>query len=300
MSLGKLPQQVVRTTEDGTKHKFTRAFDIGHFSVALGDETLDLNINEISEDDIGTYFCGTVKANVVEFGSGTFLLFQAEKIKWQLQTEMFFKNRQYSTVQCSLQAVTESCKEENNVYWFRHGSNKSHSGIIYTHGNRSDQCKTNFDAGSPTRTCVYNLPRSYTRHSDGGTYYCAVVACGEILFGNGAKVDVEENTRWIVTVLTICNVISVIITVLGGLLYKNQQKRQGQGQVTRHPNKVTDTNGLNYAAFRFAQKPYTSGISVMNNSDVYAQHDGHELATKLNSCFVDSSLVSNIQMSQTK
>ncbi|KAK1784407.1 hypothetical protein P4O66_013939 [Electrophorus voltai] len=194
MSLGKLPQQVVRTTEDGTKHRFAPAFDNGHFTVALGEETFDLNINEVSEDDIGTYFCGTVKANVIEFACGTLLLFQDEKIKWQLQTEMIFKNREYSTVQCSLHAVNESCTEEHSVYWFRHGSNKSHPGIIYSHGNRSDQCKTDSGAGSLTRTCVYNLPRSYTRHSDGGTYYCAVAACGEILFGNGTKVDVEGKT----------------------------------------------------------------------------------------------------------
>ncbi|KAK1784186.1 hypothetical protein P4O66_020692 [Electrophorus voltai] len=264
MSLGKVPQYIMRTAENGTKYRFARAFLNSHFAVSVSEEKFDLIINDVSEDDIGTYFCGTVKANGVEFGSGTLLLFQAEKIKWQLQTEMVFKNREYSTVQCSLQAVTESCTGEHSVYWFRHGSNKSHPGIIYTHGNRSDQCKTDSDAGSPTWTCVYDLPRSYTRYSDGGTYYCAVAACGEILFGNGTKVDVEENTRWIV--LTICNVISVvIITVLGGLLCKNQQKR-----LLNYI--IEDTGGLNYAALRFAQKPYTSGIStVMDKSDVYAQ-----------------------------
>ncbi|XP_035375635.1 uncharacterized protein LOC113568807 [Electrophorus electricus] len=272
MSLGKVPQYIMRTFEDSTKYRFARAFENGHFTVSVSEVMFDLIINDVSEDDIGTYFCGTVKANVVEFGSGTLLLFQAEKIKWQLQTEMVFKDREYSTVQCSLQAVTESCSGEHSVYWFRHGSNKSRPEIIYTHGNRSDQCKTDSDAGSPTWTCVYDLPRRYTNYSDGGTYYCAVAACGEIFFGNGTKVDVEENNRWIVTALIICNVSSVIIIMaLCGLLYKNHQKGSVNGQ-SSPSNKVEDTDGLNYAALRFAQKPSSSGISrVKDNSDVYAR-----------------------------
>ncbi|XP_035392589.1 uncharacterized protein LOC113569453 [Electrophorus electricus] len=256
MSLGKLPQQVVRTTEDGTKHRFAPAFDNGHFTVALGEETFDLNINEVSEDDIGTYFCGTVKANVIEFACGTLLLFQAEKIKRQLQTEMVFKNREYSTVQCSLHVVNESCTEEHSVYWFRHGSNKSHPGIIYSHGNRSDQCKTDSDAGSLTRTCVYNLPRSYTRHSDGGTYYCAVAACGELLFGNGTKVyvDVEEYNLWIVIALATSSIFNVIMVVLVGILFKNQQKGASNYNQT-HINQAEDFDVSNYTAVRFTQKP---------------------------------------------
>ncbi|XP_076829177.1 uncharacterized protein LOC143475274 [Brachyhypopomus gauderio] len=261
MSLGKVPQLVVRISDAGTKHRFARAFDNGHFAVDPGEEKFDLIIKEVSEDDRGTYFCGMMKTNVVEFVSGTHLLFHAEKIKWQLQTEMVFKNGEYSTLQCSMQTVTASCAEEHSVYWFSHGSNKSHPGIIYTHGNGSDQCTTGSDAGSPTRTCVYDLPRNYTKHSDGGIYYCAVAACGEILIGNGAKVDVEENNKWTVIGLTAVNVISVIIIiVLGGLLYKNQQKGSDKGQ-PRHSNKVEDPDYLNYAALRFAQKPSTSEIT---------------------------------------
>ncbi|CAB1351610.1 unnamed protein product [Coregonus sp. 'balchen'] len=47
---------------------------------------------------------------------------------------------------------------------------------------------TRSDAGS----CVYNLPKRNLSLSDAGTYYCAVASCGEILFGNGTKLDIHK------------------------------------------------------------------------------------------------------------
>ncbi|KAJ8337701.1 hypothetical protein SKAU_G00366670 [Synaphobranchus kaupii] len=40
--------------------------------------------------------------------------------------------------------------------------------------------------------CVYNFPKRNLSLSDAGTYYCAVATCGEILFGNGTKLDIER------------------------------------------------------------------------------------------------------------
>ncbi len=42
---------------------------------------------------------------------------------------------------------------------------------------------------SQTQSCVYNLFKSNVSHSDAGIYYCAVAACGEILFGKGAELN---------------------------------------------------------------------------------------------------------------
>ncbi|KAG7465337.1 hypothetical protein MATL_G00175350 [Megalops atlanticus] len=40
-------------------------------------------------------------------------------------------------------------------------------------------------------SCVYKLPKRNLSPSDAGTYYCAVATCGEILFGNGTRLDVQ-------------------------------------------------------------------------------------------------------------
>uniref|UniRef100_A0A4W4E3Z4 Ig-like domain-containing protein n=1 Tax=Electrophorus electricus TaxID=8005 RepID=A0A4W4E3Z4_ELEEL len=153
-------------------------------------------INNAQVSDSATYYCGNAQSNIVKFGKatksivkGNFCLCYLSVLQQPVLEPVHPGN--FVTLQCTVLTENYSCSGEHSVYWFRHGSNKSRPEIIYTHGNRSDQCKTDSDAGSPTWTCVYDLPRSYTRHSGGGTYYCAVAACGEILFGNGTKVDVS-------------------------------------------------------------------------------------------------------------
>lgn len=101
-------------------------------------------------------------------------------------TEMVMENGESLALQCSVQAFNSSC-EEQSVFWFRQRSGESHPGIIYTHGDGSEECKKSSEAGSPTQSCVYTLPNLTT--SDNGTFYCAVAACGKILFGNGIKVE---------------------------------------------------------------------------------------------------------------
>ncbi|CAM4517213.1 unnamed protein product [Leuciscus chuanchicus] len=91
-----------------------------------------------------------------------------------------------AALQCAV--VTQSCAGEHNVYWFRHESGESPPGIIYTQERRNAQCERRSDGNSTTHKCVYNLPKNISRY-DGGIYYCAVATCGEILIGEGRKVD---------------------------------------------------------------------------------------------------------------
>uniref|UniRef100_A0A8C8FDZ4 Ig-like domain-containing protein n=1 Tax=Oncorhynchus tshawytscha TaxID=74940 RepID=A0A8C8FDZ4_ONCTS len=93
------------------------------------------------------------------------------------------------TLNCTIH--TETCAGEHSVYWFRHGSGESRPRIIYTHGDRSNQCEKISEAGFPPQSCVFNLPKRNLSLSDAGTYYCAVASCGEILFGNGTKLDID-------------------------------------------------------------------------------------------------------------
>uniref|UniRef100_A0A4W4E4P2 Ig-like domain-containing protein n=1 Tax=Electrophorus electricus TaxID=8005 RepID=A0A4W4E4P2_ELEEL len=74
---------------------------------------------------------------------------------------------------------------------FRHDSGESLPGIIHTHGDSSDQCKKSSKARSPTQSCVNELLVENLSLSDAGTYYCALAICGEIIFGNGTKLDIK-------------------------------------------------------------------------------------------------------------
>uniref|UniRef100_A0A4W6FAQ2 Ig-like domain-containing protein n=1 Tax=Lates calcarifer TaxID=8187 RepID=A0A4W6FAQ2_LATCA len=90
------------------------------------------------------------------------------------------------TFQCS-----KTCLEDHHVYWFRARSDKSHPSLIYAHRNHSDTCEEGPEVHSPQK-CVYSFSKNVSS-SDAGTYYCAVATCGEIIFGNGTKLDIEGN-----------------------------------------------------------------------------------------------------------
>uniref|UniRef100_A0A3B3HBU6 Ig-like domain-containing protein n=1 Tax=Oryzias latipes TaxID=8090 RepID=A0A3B3HBU6_ORYLA len=90
------------------------------------------------------------------------------------------------TLNCTVH--TGSCDEEHRVYWFK-DSEDSHPGLIYTHGARNDQCERKNN--TQTHSCVYKLSIKNLTEPHAGIYFCAVVSCGHILFGNGTKLDLR-------------------------------------------------------------------------------------------------------------
>ncbi|XP_053097937.1 immunoglobulin alpha-2 heavy chain-like isoform X3 [Pangasianodon hypophthalmus] len=269
-SFGKAPQWVGRGGESSFRPD--AEFNDGRLSTSVNKNLLNLNIKEIKEQDTGTYFCAKLLGSSLHFGSGTLLVVEAEEMKRHPPTLTVMENGESLTLQCSVQAFNSSC-EEQSVYWFRNGSGESYPGIIYTHGDGSDECKKSSEAGSPTQSCVYTLPKRKLTTSDNGTFYCAVAACGQILFSNGTEVkviQVKENC-WIVFVLTTSNTISIIvIMVLTGVLLKERK-----GASNNHPNNTNqadDEDVLNYAAVSFAKKPSSSRTSRdKHHEDVYSQ-----------------------------
>uniref|UniRef100_A0A3B1J6J3 Ig-like domain-containing protein n=1 Tax=Astyanax mexicanus TaxID=7994 RepID=A0A3B1J6J3_ASTMX len=127
-----------------------------------------------STSDSATYFCAAAYYTAIALSDCTVLV-----LRVQLGGD--------TTLQCSI--LTDNSAGDHSVYWFRHGSGESDPGIIFTHGNRSDQCKNSSETVSPTQSCIYKLPKNKLSLSDAGTYYCAVAACGEIIFGKGTKLD---------------------------------------------------------------------------------------------------------------
>uniref|UniRef100_A0A8C7Q6W1 Ig-like domain-containing protein n=1 Tax=Oncorhynchus mykiss TaxID=8022 RepID=A0A8C7Q6W1_ONCMY len=158
-----------------------------------GEYSCNLTISKTEPGDSATYYCSTAAIYEQTFGEGTVLFVKESNSMSVLQQPVSESVHPGDSVTLKCTIHIETCAGEHSVYWFRHGSGESHPGIIYTHGDKSDQCEKSPKAGSPTQSCVYNLPKRNLSFSDAGTYYCAVASCGEILFGNGTKLDIEEH-----------------------------------------------------------------------------------------------------------
>ncbi|XP_024292131.1 uncharacterized protein LOC112260997 [Oncorhynchus tshawytscha] len=161
-------------------------------SVERGVDSCNLNISKTESGDSATYYCGVMEEGELTFGEGTVLIVKGSESNSMsvLQQPVSESVQPGDSVTLNCRIHTETCAGEHSVYWFRHGSGESRPGIIYTHGDWSDQCEKSPEAGSPTQSCVYNLPKRNLSLSDAGTYYCAVASCGEILFGNRTKLDI--------------------------------------------------------------------------------------------------------------
>uniref|UniRef100_A0A3B3S8C3 Ig-like domain-containing protein n=1 Tax=Paramormyrops kingsleyae TaxID=1676925 RepID=A0A3B3S8C3_9TELE len=168
------------------------------------EEINHLIISNTQDSDSAMYYCGATSLHIVHFGNGT-LLVTGMPVSDTVQPG------DSVSLQCTIE--TGSCAGEHSVYWFRHGSGESLPGVIYTHGNRSDECEKSPEAGSPTRSCVYSLPKRNLSLSDAGTYYCAVAMCGEILFGNGNCLEMLVNKKKVVTLYLKYSIIPGIILV---------------------------------------------------------------------------------------
>ncbi|KAM9406509.1 uncharacterized protein ACWYII_026972 isoform 2-T2 [Salvelinus alpinus] len=162
--------------------------------VMRGDSSYNLTIFKTEPGDSATYYCFTSGIYELTFGEGTVLIVKdSESNSMSVLQQPVSESVQPGdsvTLNCTIH--TETCAGEHSVYWFRHGSGGSRPGIIYTHGDRSDQCEKISEAGSSPQSCIYNLPKRNLSLSDDGTYYCAVASCGEILFGNGTKLDIDR------------------------------------------------------------------------------------------------------------
>lgn len=88
------------------------------------------------------------------------------------------------TLQCSV--LYEHSTTDIRMFWFRSDSGKPVPEILYTY-NQSNQCETD-----STRSCTFKLSKNISSQMDTGTYYCAVVTCGTILFGNGTKINISK------------------------------------------------------------------------------------------------------------
>uniref|UniRef100_A0A667ZJK9 Ig-like domain-containing protein n=1 Tax=Myripristis murdjan TaxID=586833 RepID=A0A667ZJK9_9TELE len=164
-----------------------------HFKLEIETNGTRLKISELQHSDSATYFCVSSYSNNFEFANGVTLSVKGSGLNIQAvvhQSEsQTIQPGDSVTLNCTVH--TGTCDGEHSVYWFR-SSGHSQPRAIYTHGVTDDQCERK--PTTHTQTCVYNLPMKSLNLPDAGTYYCAVLSCGEILFGNGTKKDIESES----------------------------------------------------------------------------------------------------------
>ncbi|KAM7417275.1 hypothetical protein PAMA_017095 [Pampus argenteus] len=195
----------VQTVAVGSFGKITvtKQFKESRFTVAKEDTLYVLIITNVSKEDEAAYFCqkGTTLSRTS--ANGTFLAVNENNQQESVYVRQSPEKASVPlgdtlTLQCSLLYTntaenTDQCPDEHSVYWFRAASAGFHPGFVSTHRNRSDE--------RVERSCVYSLSKTIQDSSDTGTYYCAVVTCGEILFGEGTNVETSSELGSVVLVL---------------------------------------------------------------------------------------------------
>ncbi|XP_075890139.1 uncharacterized protein LOC142893448 [Nelusetta ayraudi] len=247
--LGQKPQLISTLRVSDKKESFHKGFENNpRFTLDTGTGRNHLNITRLSSSDSAFYYCIRFTTYDVKPIS---LFFVSVK-------NSFLFHQSLSTDQ-SGNSVTPncivdigSCGEEHSVYWFR-DSGGSHPGLIYTQGGSNDQCER--INNTQTHTCVYNLPMKSLNLSHTGTYYCAVAACGHILFGNVNKLDIESKEVFLVYLLSgalACT--SILVVFQSVLLYRNrrQSKESDKSGLTRSsietPQGNQEADDIHYAA----------------------------------------------------
>uniref|UniRef100_A0A3B4G1Q2 Ig-like domain-containing protein n=1 Tax=Pundamilia nyererei TaxID=303518 RepID=A0A3B4G1Q2_9CICH len=190
--LGHMVQTVAKVIRG--QSTISEEFKDSRFTVIKKASQYFLTIRNVSKEHEATYFCHTGTDYSPKFSGGTFLFVNGKFFFFNLSKCVYVKQSPQRasvllghsvTLNCSLLSKNKEtavqCSDEHTVYWLRAGPEGFDLNIINTHRNsRTEDVK---------RSCVFSLSKTIQNSSDAGTYYCAVVTCGKILFGNGTQVE---------------------------------------------------------------------------------------------------------------
>nr|XP_046261714.1 uncharacterized protein LOC124067951 [Scatophagus argus] len=257
------------------------------YGSAISSSRLDLkiyeNVNNLTilrttPEDEGLYHCAVVDWMNMTW-SGSYLLLKGNTqrtsnytvVQWPTVSDPV-RPGDSVTLQCSVLSDSDSnmCQGGRSVFWFRAGLDKSHPNIIYADGNRHDECEMRSDT---QKSCVYRLTKDINS-TDAGTYYCAVATCGEIIFGDGTKLHIEQTASCDFLAVVIA-VVCLIISVIGNIVLiccrisrpkceqsVGKESSSSQTGCDNSSQPVRDTEGggdLNYSALTFSGGKATKG-----------------------------------------
>ncbi|XP_024861944.2 uncharacterized protein LOC108236637 isoform X2 [Kryptolebias marmoratus] len=202
-----------------------------HFKLNHGPETFVLQIYQIKLSDTAFYYCEEVIDLQKTVLNVTFISVKGPEPEIKAIVSEFpsvaVRPGDSVTLQCSVLSESDNqmCPDNSSVHWFRAGSTETRPNLIYVRGNGGEKCERSPEAHD-LQKCVYNFSWSQISSSDVGTYYCAVVTCGQILFGKGTKLEMEApwsfSDSWapIILLSLSCAALVISLTVIVLLVHK--------------------------------------------------------------------------------
>ncbi|KAK2839093.1 hypothetical protein Q7C36_013907 [Tachysurus vachellii] len=249
------------------------------FTIEKEKKSCHLKIANVEPSDEAVYYCGIV-SYIKEFGQGTFLAVKGtEDVKVSVRQTGVLDSVPAGasvTLQCSV--LSESRAAELQVLWFRAAPPQSHPQIIYTHHNSSHQCESD----SSTHTCVYNFSKNILSLNDTGTYYCAVLLCGKIIFGNGTRIQMERSVGPEVICLSVALGVCMVVIFTLTFVLSYEERNSERHKVRLKPGSVTDqilkqdcdTVEPNYAALHFNDRRVKRGRVKKQEDIIYSDVRG--------------------------
>uniref|UniRef100_A0A3P9LVT7 Ig-like domain-containing protein n=1 Tax=Oryzias latipes TaxID=8090 RepID=A0A3P9LVT7_ORYLA len=186
---GKMPEIL------GKGHKYDAGEKkIGHSSTKQEEGKFIFQIAKAKPSDLAFYYCLTLVDYDIIFRKAVLLDVKRPRSNFPAVVQSSVDPVSAGDVvalQCSVlsEFKNDACPEEQRVFWFRKTEGESHPTYIYARRSRDSDC----DGGTetqPLQSCVYSFLKNVSS-SDAGLYYCAVAACGKVIFGNGTKLDVQ-------------------------------------------------------------------------------------------------------------
>ncbi|XP_024144267.2 Fc receptor-like protein 4, partial [Oryzias melastigma] len=282
-TLGQRPEPISSFYAYGSILTFFDQFNNPRFSLDTKNQNHCLTISDLQFSDSATYYCAARHGNVLKFTEGVTVSVKGPGVTMKTSVDQSSSENIHAgdsvTLNCTVH--TGSCDGEHRVYWFK-VSEDSHPGLIYTDGGRNDQCERNNN--TQTHSCVYELSMKNLNESHAGIYYCAVVSCGHILFGNGTKLNLTDsaaplNSVILHTLVGLLTIMIVLVVFLLFLLWKMNKRNKCTSTDERSPaaplssieTENKDTESLHYAALNVKRSKKSRRQKNNSNTDcVYA------------------------------